>query len=61
MTKPLWIIGLEFIVTDSTSECYGQVGHIVRISSPGNTVRLSVNVDGDIFGFDQDDLELAQL
>jgi hypothetical protein len=59
MTKPLWTIGLDVIVTDSTSECYGQVGHIVRISSPGNSVRLSVDFEGNVFGFDQDDIEVA--
>ena len=59
MTKPLWTIGLDVIVTDSTSECCGQVGHIVRITSPGNSVRLSVDFDGNVFGFDQDDIEVA--
>ncbi|RVT40545.1 hypothetical protein EMM73_19600 [Rheinheimera sediminis] len=59
MAKPLWTVGLDVIVTDSTSDCYGQVGHIVRISSPGNTVRLSVDFDGDVFGFDQDDIDVA--
>ena len=59
MTKPLWTVGLDVIVIDSTSECYGQVGHIVRISSPGNSCRLSVDFDGSVFGFDQDDIEVA--
>jgi hypothetical protein len=57
MTKPLWTIGLDVIVTDSTSECYGQVGHIVRISAAGTNCRLSVDFDGNVFGFDQDDIE----
>ncbi len=61
MTKPLWTVGLDVIVTDSTSECYGQVGHIVRISSPGNSCRLSVDFDGSVFGFDQDDIEVASI
>ena len=61
MTKQPWTLGLDVIVTDSTSECYGQVGHIVRISSPGNTVRVSVNFDGDVFGFDQDDIDVVMI
>lgn len=61
MTKQQWTLGLDVIVTDSTSECYGQVGHIVRISSPGNTVRVSVNFDGDVFGFDQDDIDIVAI
>ena len=61
MTKPLWTVGLDVIVIDSTSECYGQVGHIVRISSPGNSCRLSVDFDGSVFGFDQDDIEVASI
>lgn len=59
VSKQPWTLGLDVIVTDSSSECYGLVGHIVRISSPGANVRLSVNFDGDVFGFDQDDIEVA--
>ncbi len=59
MAKQLWTLGLDVIVTDSTSECYGLVGHIVRITSPGNSVRLSVDFDGSVFGFDQDDIDVA--
>jgi hypothetical protein len=61
MTKQLWTLGLDVIVTDSSSECYGQVGHIVRISSPGNGVRLSVNFDGDVVGFDQEDIDIVAI
>ncbi len=59
IAKPLWTVGLDVIVTDSTSECYGQVGHIVRISSLGNGCRLSVDFDGSVFSFDQDDIEVT--
>lgn len=59
VSKQLWTLGLDVIVTDSTSECYGLVGHIVRISSPAKGVRLSVSFDGDVFGFDQEDIDVA--
>ncbi len=61
MTKQQWTVGLDVIVTDSTSESYGQVGHIVRISSGTNSCRLSVDFEGSVLGFDQDDIEIAPL
>lgn len=56
-----WTVGLDVIVTDPASECYGLVGRIVRISARGLITRLSVEVNGDVYGFEQDDLDIVTL
>ena len=61
ITKTEWLIGADVVVVDSSSEQFGCVGAIVRISSRNGIARCSVNFDGEVFGFDQSDLQIATL
>ena len=56
-----WRVGIDVIVIDSTSEYFGLVGSVVRISTREKAVRCSVNFDGDVYGFEKDDLQIATL
>lgn len=61
ITKPQWRVGIDVVVIDATSDRFGQVGAVVRITSRSGTTRCSVNFDGAVFGFDQTDLQIALL
>lgn len=61
MTKPQWRVGIDVVVTDATSDRFGYVGAVVRITSRNGTTRCSVNFDGAVFGFDQTDLQIAMI
>ena len=56
-----WSLGVDVIVTDSMSEYFGMVGALVRIIPRDKGFRCSVNFNGDVYGFAQDDLQLAKL
>ncbi len=56
-----WHLGVDVIVTDSTSEHFGLVGSIVRIIKKDKSMRISVNFDGNVFGFEKDDIQIATL
>ncbi len=60
-SEQLWALGVDVIVTDSTSDHFGQVGSLVRIMKRDTSIRCSVNFDGDVHGFEKDDLQLARL
>lgn len=60
-TEQQWHLGVDVIVTDSTSEHFGFVGSIVRIIKKDKVIRISVNFDGNVFGFEKDDIQIATL
>lgn len=56
-----WQLGVDVVVTDSTSEHFGLVGSVVRIIQKDKALRISVNFDGNVCGFDKDDIQIATL
>ncbi len=61
LSESPWRVGIDVIVTDSTSEHFGLVGSVVRVTKLEKAIRCSVNFDGDVYGFEKDDLQIATL
>lgn len=59
--KEQWRIGMDVVVTDATSDYFGLVGSVVRITNREKITRCSVSFDGDVHGFEKSELQIATL